>query len=268
VVTEISAFRLDYMPEAGSGTFAKLLTRYVRDGSIHPNDSVLVQFAGTYDELVCSEVGLRNCTFVNIAPGSQSTGATSASKFDAHRMPESDGTYDHVIGHAGLHHCSRPHEALHEMYRLGRKMVVFVENQDSAMMRAGAKAGVVGGYELGAVVDGEYSSGGVDGTGVPNHVYRWTRREVRKAVASFDPAYEVPVEFHAEWNLAGDRVGSELLAKKLHLRSSQSTILLNAGHRVLNGLAARQGNILAAAIRKDRAKLRPWMESPAALRRA
>ena len=130
------------MEEPGAGTFAKLLRRLIGDGTIRTDDSVLVQFAGSFDEAVCAEVGLTNCSFSNIAPHSRSTGPTSAVKFDAHRMPQSPGSYDHVMGHSGLHHCSRPHEALHEMYRLARKTVIFVENQDSLMMRAATRAGV------------------------------------------------------------------------------------------------------------------------------
>jgi hypothetical protein len=35
----------------------------------------------------------------------------------------------------------------------------------------------------------------------------------------------------------------------------------------MNRVAARQGNIFAATIRKDLATLHPWMESPTAMRR-
>jgi hypothetical protein len=237
-------------------------------GSIAPSDSILVQFAGSYDEKVCSEIGLANCTFANIAPDSASTGQTSASRFDAHRMPQADRSFDHVIAHAGLHHCSRPHEALHEMYRLARSIVLFVENQDSLLMRGAARAGVVGRYELPAVVAGGYISGGVDGSGVPNYVYRWTRREVQKAVAAFDPGHDVPVAFSTEWNLGSNRVASASLARKLHLSPPQANRLLSSSHRILNTVAPRQGNIFAAVIRKDLARLRPWMESPTFMRRS
>lgn len=257
------------MPEAGAGTFARLLSHYIDQGVIGRSDSVLVQFAGTYDERVCAEVGLTNCAFANIAPQSRSTGPTRAAKFDAHRMPQDDLSFDHVIGHAGLHHCSRPHEALHEMYRLARKTVLFVENQDSPMMRLAARAGVVGWYETQAVVDGSYATGGVDGTGVPNYVYRWTRREVRKAVAAFDPGRTVPVEFHTEWNLGLGRISSGNLRKKFRLRSDdQARKLLRGAHVLFNGLTRSQGNIFAAVIRKDLAVLQPWMASSTEMARA
>ena len=255
------------MEEPGAGTFAKLLRRLIGEGVIRTDDSVLVQFAGSFDEAVCAEVGLTNCSFSNIAPDTHSTGHTSAAKFDAHRMPQPPLSFDHVMGHSGLHHCSRPHEALHEMYRLARKTVIFVENQDSLMMRAATRAGVVTWHELVAVIDGEYKSGGVDGTGVPNFIYRWTRREVRKVVASFDPAYDIPIEFYREWNLGSGRVATGLLQRKLRLSDPQAQKGFGLAYRVLNATIAGQGNIFAAIIRKDLAKLHPWMESPTEMKR-
>jgi SAM-dependent methyltransferase len=255
------------MEEPGAGTFAKLLRRLIDDGVIRTDDSVLVQFAGAFDEAVCAEVGLTDCSFSNIAPDTHSTGHTSAVQFDAHRMPQPHGSFDHVMGHSGLHHCSRPHEALHEMYRLARKTVIFVENQDSPMMRVATRAGVVAWHELPAVIDGEYKSGGVDGTGVPNFVYRWTRREVRKVVAAFDPAYDVPIDFHSEWNLGSGRVSAELLQRKLRLSNEHAQRGFGWAHRVLNAAVPGQGNIFAAIIRKDLARLHRWMESPTEMKR-
>lgn len=251
--------------EPGATTFARLLRDHLDRGVIRPSDSVLVQFAGTFDEQVCKEVGLTNVSFVNIAPDSPSS-EVGGQVIDAHQMPYPSAGYDHVMGHSGLHHCSRPHEALHEMYRIARKTVLFVENQDSAFMRAATKAGVVGWYELAAVVADGYDTGGVDGTGVPNFVYRWTRRDLHKAVAAFDPAYDLPIEIHTEWNLGTGRVAAEVLKRKLRLGDQAATRVFTNGQRVLNKLAARQGNIFAATIRKDLATLHPWMATPERMR--
>lgn len=254
------------MTEPGASTFAMLLRRHVERGVVKPGDSVLVQFAGTFDEQVCAAVGLTNCTFANIAPDSPSS-AIAGETIDAHEMAYESGSFDHVIGHSGLHHCSRPHEALHEMYRIARKTVLFVENQDSAMMRLATRAGVVGWHELPAVVDGDYASGGVDGTGVPNFVYRWTRRELAKAVASYDPAYDVPIEVHTEWNMGRGRVSSGVLQSKLGMSDDAAERLFDRSQRLLNKVASRQGNIFAATIRKDQARLHEWMNSPTEMRR-
>lgn len=254
------------MAEPGASTFARLLRDHIDAGVVKRDDSVLVQFAGFFDEAVCKEVGLTNVTFVNIAPDSPSS-EIGGTAFDAHKMPQADASYDHVMGHSGLHHCSRPHEALHEMYRIARKTVLFVENQDSGFMRAATKAGVVGWYELAAVVADGYDSGGVDGTGVPNFIYRWTRRDLYKAVAAFDPAYDIPIEVHTEWNLGTGRVASEVLKRKLKLNDAQAAKAFTNGQKFLNKVAAKQGNIFAATIRKDRATLHSWMTSPTQMQR-
>jgi SAM-dependent methyltransferase len=250
------------MPEAGGTTYQRLLAHYVSTGVIRPDDSVFVQFAGTFDKEVCASVGLANCTFANIAPDTVSSGLGSAESFDAHRMPFADGSFDHVIGHAGLHHCSRPHEALYEMFRMARKLVLFVENQDSLLMRLAARTGVVGTYEHEAVLAAGGTSGGVDGTGVPNHIYRWTRREVQKAVRSYDPGVATPVEFWSEWNVGSGRASSRRLRQLLHLRSDAAAQrIFRITQRSLNALGGRQGNIFAAAIRKDLARSvpTPWL---------
>lgn len=257
------------MPEAGGDTFARLLTALINSGTLGVDDSILVQFGGSYDEKICHSLGLRNCHFTNIAPGSKSTGVTKAEAVDAHKMPGPDRSFDHVIAHAGLHHCSRPHEALHEMYRLARKVVLFVENQDSTAMRIASHVGVVGAYENAAVINADYRSGGVDGTPIPNHVYRWTRREVLKTVASFDPGFDIPIEFHAEWNFGLNRVASAMLRSKLHLSSEQrAATTLDRMQRVANRVLPGQGNIFAATIRKDQARLKPWMASPYSMKGA
>ncbi|UDY23616.1 methyltransferase domain-containing protein [Nocardioides sp. Kera G14] len=254
------------MTEPGATTFAHLLRGHLESGTIGRDDSVLVQFAGIFDEQVCAAVGLRNCEFVNIAPDSPSSdiGGTAV---DAHKMPYASGSYDHVIGHSGLHHCSRPHEALHEMYRIASKTVLFVENQDSVAMRWATRAGVVSWHELPAVEAADFESGGVDGTGVPNFVYRWTRRDLQKAVASFDPAYDVPIEIHTEWNLGRERIASRVLQQRLGMSDEKATRLFERGQKVLNAVAGRQGNIFAATIRKDLARLHPWMATPTEMRR-
>lgn len=246
--------------EPAAGTFARVLAALIARGVIGTADSVLVQFAGGYDEAVCRAVGLKNVRLANIAPDSPSTrvdgdAQATTERLDAHRMPDADGSFDHVIAHSGLHHCSRPHEALHEMYRVARRTVVFVENQDSLLMRLAARVGTGRVYEFPAVIDGGYVSGGVDGSGVPNFVYRWTRRELLKTVAAFDPAYAVPVEVTTEWNLRVNR------------RTGVKAKMLLGGEKIAQRFLPSQGNIFTAVIRKDLAQLNPWMSSPTHMRR-
>ncbi|MHC1560546.1 class I SAM-dependent methyltransferase [Actinomycetospora sp. C-140] len=251
-------------PEAGAGLYEDLLRGLVADGVLRPDDTVLVQFAGAFDREVTARIGLTRCTFVNLAPDSPSSRLPDAVHGDAHAMNLPDGAFDHVIGHAGLHHCSRPHQALHEMFRIARKTVVAVENQDSPLMRAACRLGLAGVYEHDAVRDGGGTTGGVDGTGIPNFVYRWTRHEVRKTVRTFDPAHDVPVDFHAHWLVGPDRALTPGMRSVLGASEGTGRVRaglaagLNAG---LNGLARHQGNIFGFVVRKDLARPQPWIES-------
>ncbi|WP_018331121.1 methyltransferase domain-containing protein [Actinomycetospora chiangmaiensis] len=243
------------MAEAGGGTYAAILTDLLDRGVITPTDPILVQFAGEFDEKTTAELGLVNCTFSNLAPDSPSSRLAEGHHADAHRMPYADGSFEHVIGHAGLHHCSRPHEALHEMYRIARSTVVAVENQDSPLMRTACALGLAGVYEHAAVADGGGTTGGVDGTGVPNFVYRWTRHEVRKTVATFDPGQVVPIEFHARWLIGSDRA----LTASVRAAIGGRERVIGLVNRGLNAVARRQGNIFGFTIRKDLATPHPWI---------
>jgi SAM-dependent methyltransferase len=256
-----------YMYEPSGSTFATLLKGHLASGAIKPGDSVFVQFGGRFDEQVCQSVGLTNFTIANITAEALSVGETAPAQMDAHRVPYPDASFDHVICHAGLHHCSRPHEALHEMYRMARKTVMFVENQDSLLMRLATRAGLVSWHELRAVIGEGYLTGGVDGTAVPNFIYRWTRRELRKTVATYDPAYDVPIEFHTEWNVGAERAAVEVLQRRLHLHDGLARRIFVAGQWFMNTFLGGQGNIFAATIRKDLAALHSWMATPEQMRR-
>ncbi|WP_029430296.1 class I SAM-dependent methyltransferase [Blastococcus sp. URHD0036] len=247
------------MAEAGAGAYARILGRLLDAGVIQRSDRVFVQFAGEFDQAVAADLGLEDVVFANLEPDSPSSRLSGGLTTDAHAVDLPDGSFDHVFAHAGLHHCSRPHQALYEMYRLARKTVVAVENQDSPLMRLACRLGLAGVYEHDAVRDGGGVTGGVDGTAVPNHVYRWTRREVVKTVASFDPAHAVPVEFTSAWLIGSDRALTPSMRGLLSGRRA-AVPLLNAA---LNGLARRQGNIFGFVVRKDLAVEQPWITSPA-----
>jgi hypothetical protein len=79
------------------------------------------------------------------------------------------------------------------MYRVARKTAIAFESRDSLLMRIAVKLGFTMDYETDCVTpDGK---GGVAESGIPNFVYRWTEREVWKAIATFDPARKPRIEF-------------------------------------------------------------------------
>jgi len=220
---------------------------------------MLVVCGGVRDETVLNALG-----FSNFVVSTMRT-AYTPDRFvhaDAQALPFESGAFDHVLVHDGLHHCSIPHLALSEMYRVARRSVWVFENQDSIVVRAAARLGFALRYEIDAVATNHGTFGGVDNSAVPNHVYRWTKREFLKTVRSMDPALDVPIEFstgfefhsvHLSGFLAGHSV-TKALGQRAFLR------LARIGTWVANAMVPSLGNSFIAVVRKDLGRPMPWLE--------
>ena len=112
----------------------------LRSGDSNVGDAFLFVFAGALEAHVIELLGLRNASMSNINAEESVHGA---SVINAARLPFPDRSYDHVIAHAGIHHASRPHQAVCEMYRVARRTVLFLESQDSPLMRLAVRVGLV-----------------------------------------------------------------------------------------------------------------------------
>jgi SAM-dependent methyltransferase len=181
-----------------------ILGTMLKSGKLCSDDSLLIVFGGEFDRAVTSSLGFKCVTLTNKAS------AVGDSHFDAQDIPYSDGSYDHVLAHAGIHHSSRPHQSVCEMYRVARKSVMFFESQDSAIMRLAVKLKLTVDYEWYTIMDHNLERGGVDDLPIPNYVYRWTRREVEKLVRSLDPAHVPFLEFITKWDFNYERVRRRL----------------------------------------------------------
>lgn len=222
-------------------------------GVVRPEHTFLLVFAGAFDRAVFEALGYSNWTATNL----NKNGEVAHEPVDARRLPYEDAAFDHVVAHAGLHHTSRPHQAFCEMYRVARRSVVFFEAQDSILMRAAARLGLAGTYEIneGLIAN---QRGGVDDRNVPNHIYRWTQREVEKVVRSLDPGHEPSILFFREWGIR-PHLGAAL--RKLRIVPEGFVgPAVDASMGVVNAVAGGQGNLLAACVRKDAATLQPWIE--------
>ncbi len=89
-------------------------------------------------------------------------------------LPYNDNSYDYVITHASIHHCSKLHAAILEMLRVAKCGIIFIESRDCFLTRLSCSLGLSEIYEYSAVND---NRGGVDSTNVPNFVYQWTERK-------------------------------------------------------------------------------------------
>lgn len=233
------------MRDVVTGFYSDVLGKLIARGRISTSDKVLVVCGGPLDESVMREVGFRDYVVTNVDEGA------SNQHQDAENLTYADDAFDVVIVHAGLHHCHSPHRALLEMYRVARKCALAFEARDSLMMRAAVKLGLTMDYEVNAIQpDG---TGGVANSAVPNFIYRWTERDVRKTIASYDPANIAEIEFFHDLRLPIQRFA----------RSQQTVLRLLALtieplSKVFATIAPRQCNEFAFAVFKT-GKQQPWI---------
>jgi ubiquinone/menaquinone biosynthesis C-methylase UbiE len=168
------------------GTFYQnTIARWIPDR----NASILVAAGGKLDRDVYFELGFQNVVISNLNQNIPTDYITPYlwSRQDVQSLTYKDQEFDYVVIHAGLHHCHSPHKGLLEMYRVAKKAVIVFEPPDNFLVRLMQKVGLAQTYEYIAVQRNEGVQGGVDNTEIPNYIYRWTEKEVEKAIRSYDP---------------------------------------------------------------------------------
>jgi SAM-dependent methyltransferase len=182
--------------------YTDTLRRLLDGGVLRREMSALVVCAGEADRDVFHDLGFEHVTISNLAGGSDDAFRPySWALQDAEQLTYDDESFDLVAVSGGLHHCRSPHRALLEMYRVAREAIFVLESRDSLLMRAAVGLGVADEYELTAVSAHDCRSGGVRDTSTPNFVYRWTEREVEKALASQAPHARHRIRFFHELEL-------------------------------------------------------------------
>jgi SAM-dependent methyltransferase len=165
--------------------YSKTINQWILDKQA----KILVVGAGTNDRDVFVELGFENVVISNL--DSRMKGDEFSPYqwrfLDVENLDCQDNEYDYVVIHAALHHCSSPHRAILEMYRVSKQALIFFEARDSWLMRTLVSLNVTHDYETLAVYFNDGLYGGVRNTEIPNFVYRWTEREVEKTIATFSP---------------------------------------------------------------------------------
>ncbi|MBD1169055.1 hypothetical protein IDH01_01085 [Pelagibacterales bacterium SAG-MED08] len=147
------------------------------------DSQILVLGAGTLDQNIFNEIGYKNVTFSNIE-NSNEKGLNFYNNI--HNIKINSNTYDYCVAHACIHHSSKPHLAILELYRVCSKGALIIEANDSLISRLACKFNFSEEYEISAVKKNK-TKGGVDNTNIPNYVYRWTEREIIKLLNSYRP---------------------------------------------------------------------------------
>ncbi len=166
-----------------------VLEKLIRENTIRLDESILAVCAGSEEKdlfllLQCNNVTISNLD--NRVKGDEFSPLRWSFQ-DAQNLSFPDNSFDFTFVSDGLHHCQSPHRALLEMYRVARKGVIVFEGRDSLLMRIANRLKLVSEYELEAVVDNGYRFGGVNNTEIPNYIYRWTERELKKTILSYNP---------------------------------------------------------------------------------
>jgi SAM-dependent methyltransferase len=238
--------------------YLETVRRLVSEGWLRLDDRVLVIAGGTADRDVLLAEGLRDVTISNLdermAPDAYAPFGWSFE--DAENLTFADGWFDVCIVHQGLHHCRSPHRGLLEMYRVARRGVLVFEPQDTLLTRLGVWMGVGQRYEIAAVADNAVRWGGVQNTDVPNFVYRWTERDIRKTLASFDPTGEPHVRCVYDFRVPGEAAA----ATRGRAAQAVAQVAVPVVRRFLR-LVPSQANAIGLVIDKvdpDR-DLHPWL---------
>jgi SAM-dependent methyltransferase len=230
------------------GFYERVLTALLGQGRVQRDWRVLVAAGGRIDRDAFAAAGFTDVTITNVTPG------PGEELQDVESLTYADDSFDLAVISAGLHHCASPHRALLELYRVAGKGVLGLEARDSAFMRAAHRLGVVDDYELTAVADNDFASGGVRNSQVPNYVYRWTEREVEKTIQSAHPERRHAYVWFREL---------ELPVSVLELSGKARWKLAAAPLRLVTRVFPKQANLFAFAVFPG--ELQPWMRDAASV---
>jgi len=185
-------------------TIKQLVSRGIIIPSLH---SVIASCASEQDYYLLKSFGFVRIALVGLDPSLFTLpDDVIKSSSDAMHLPFSSGSYDWAFVSDGLHHCSSPHAALLELYRVARIGVIAFESRDNLSQRAAELLfWPRQTYEIDAVSANFWKSGGVNNTSVPNYIYRWTEREFQKVIQSYDPSGPQQFFFYNLLNLPTSR---------------------------------------------------------------
>ncbi len=194
--------------------FAAVLRRHISSRALATAGTVLALGASAEDGEVLQAAGFGDVTLSNLGGGIEWNRVADAPfrvvKLDVEAIDLPDQSYDVVFAHEVLHHCRSPHRALCEMLRVARKHVVFMEPNDSWLMRLLVPLGIRLPFELAVVVHQDYVSGGVRNSNIPNFIYRWNQNELQQTVFSFLAEEVVRVHAFPYWELNANECDLEL----------------------------------------------------------
>jgi len=245
-------------PSPRDQSILRVFERYLQMLAVDRAQPVLVIGGGSEDSAILSALGFRQIVLSNLKAGDL--------RLDAEDIQLPDESYSVVFAHTVLHHCRCPHKAVGEMVRVARQHVFFLDANDSWAFRLLRSLKFSYPYEVGVTETFDCLEGGMRNGPIPNYMYRWTRREVEKCVASYLPERRINVRACTYW--AFDVYEHDLLTRtESRVAKITKTLgprkfisLLHAAQAAANVLPPlrAQGNRFFCAISKG--ALQPWIE--------
>ena len=242
--------------------YYSFLKQFIDDGTINRADKILIVCGGRHDRDVAEKLGLKAVVISNLDKRMENNDQAVYQPFswsyqDCESLNDLEQKFDFVIVHNGLHHCYSPHRALIEMYKTARKGIVVFEPIDSMITRLGVSLGIGQDYEHSAVYGNNCEFGGVANTEIPNFIYRWTKQEVQKTLATYDPTAKPRVTFRPILRFPWNRLLG-LRNRTWYYLLRPFRLILDSGGRFLPFLA---NNCAFIALRPDlESDIHPWLE--------
>jgi SAM-dependent methyltransferase len=235
-----------------------VLSELLADGTISRSDTVIAVCAGEREHELFSNYNFEHVVISNIYEQEQIDWSPSCSWScqDAQSLTYEDGSFDFAFVADGLHHCSSPHRAMLEMYRVVRKGILVIESRRSLLMQVANRLGLSPEFEVEAVVGSELEHGGVNNTAIPNYIYRWTEDELIRTIRSYDPRGQHHFRFFYELNLPYEL--ADWKKSKFKLRIVR---VVDPFVQVLTRVFPKQCNTLAMLVLKPAIPrdLCPWL---------
>lgn len=246
------------LPGERAGFYERTLLDLLGRGVLRRDMRLLVVAAGETDARVLAGLGFTDVTLTNLDPDPSGDDSPFVWEHqDAEALSYPDGAFEFALVSAGLHHCSSPHRALLELYRVVSGGLLALESRDSLLMRAAVALGLADEYEVTAVVAHRLRAGGVRNSSLPNYVYRWTEREVAKTIASHAPHARHRLLFFRELEAP-----ASVLDMRVNPLWGRALRLLEPAAALLTRLVPSQSNLFAFAVLKPELprELQPWLE--------
>ena len=211
--------------------YEKQIKKFIKD----KKSKILVLWEVSLDINLFKRLEYSNVTFSNI----ENTNEKNLNIYEnIHDIKIDDSSYDYCVAHACIHHSSKPHLAVLELYRVSTKGALIIEARDSILSRLACYYKISEEYELSAVKKNK-SSGGVDNSDIPNYVFRWTEREVSKLMKSYKPEIDHKIYYDYGFNIKFTK-----------------SIFINLIFKLFFFIFKKQQNLFSFFINKENCKLR------------